>query len=294
MRAGAAAHLIVGARDEPFLPSLLESLSGAADALIVNDNSPGTSPHEDVLRSSWFGQHDRLFVDRAPFVDFSNARNRCLDVHRKLFAGEWAAFVDADEVHGSAVARVAANLQSVPPDADFIDGYTWHFFQSFDLYTSIERRMAFFRVKPGVRWEGKVHEQLRGLDGTRIALPYVYGHYGHVLPARRHAEKGRQYSALGQAGAIVEEEQLDKLDPAQYFAALWPRTLHFSGEHPPAARAAIAVLQKRYAPELERAEVLARDAQPAPVRFRNLLRKLNYEQRWRLRALDPRARSLLR
>ncbi len=288
-----AAHLIVGSREEPFLAALLESLGGAVDALIVNDNGPDPSPHAGTLRATWFARNDRLFVDRAPFVDFSTARNHCLDLHARVDGGSWIAFVDADEVHGEAVKRVARNLAAVPATHDFVDGYTWHFFQSFDLYTSIERRVAFFRFRPGVRWVGSVHEQLQGLPGARLALPYVYAHYGHVLPARRHAEKGRHYSSLGQAGEVVAKETLDSLDAALYFKRIWPTLLRFTGEQPPAARSIVARLREEYAADQARALELARAAQPPLVRVRNLFMKLNYEQRWRSRALDPLARRLL-
>lgn len=289
-----AAHLIVGSREEPFLNSLLESLTGAVDSLIVNDNATGDSPHSEILAASWFGRNSRLFVDRAPFTDFSSARNRCLDIHRQEAAGAWAAFVDADEVHGETVRRIARNIGSLPERFDFIDAYTWHFFQSFNLYTSIERRMAFFRVTPAARWKGKVHERLLGVDGQRLALPYVYAHYGHVLPARRHAEKGRQYSSLGQSGETVPEERLGDIDPARYFRAIWPAVLRFNGKHPPAARAAIRALSAEYAIEQSRAAELARAAQPPLVRARNLALKFNYEQRWRSRYLNPLAWALLR
>ncbi len=289
-----AAHLIVGSRDEPFLAPLLESMSGAVDALVVNDNSTGDSPHEETLRASWFGRTGRLFVDRSPFTDFSAARNRCLDLHAQIGGGPWAAFVDADEVHGEAFGHVARNLDVVPQKYDFLDGYTWHFFQSFDLYTSIERRMAFFRVRPDVRWEGPVHEQLRGLDGRRLALPYVYAHYGHVLPPRRHAEKGRQYAGLGQIGEVVPEEKLDAIDPAVYFRSIWPIVLRFTAQHPVAARATIARLRQEYAHEQHRAMQLAWAAQPPLVRARNVTLKMNYEQRWRSRFANAIARRLLR
>jgi len=289
-----AAHLIVGLYPEPFLSALLESLTGAADALIVNDNSAEPSPHAQALQASWFGRNGRLLVDRTPFTDFGTARNICLDLHRKAGAGDWAAFVDADEVHGEAVRRIARNVHGLPDRYDFVDGYTQHFFQSFDLYWSIDRRMAFFRVRPGVRWEGRVHEHLHGLSGTRIALPYVYAHYGQAVPARRHAEKGRQYASLGQEGVTAPEERLDALDPADYFKLYWPHLLRFQGEHPPAARATITALRRANERELAQAEALWRSAQTPPVRLRNVLRKLNYEQRWRLRALNPRARELLR
>lgn len=288
-----AAHLIIGVREEPFLSALLESLAGVVDTVIVNDNGPQPSVHRTALNASWHGRNGKLIVDNAPFVDFSTARNRCLELHAQADAGDWVAFVDADEVHGTQVAAIAANLGEAPPGYDFVDGYTWHFFQSFDLYTSIERRMAFFRYGPAVRWSGKVHEQLVGLPGKRLALPYVYGHYGHVLPARWHAEKGRQYSSLGQSGPIVAEEALRSLDVAEYFRDTWPILMRFNGEHPAAARPTIERLRLEYADAQRRALELAHVTQSPAQRARNLLMKANYEQRWRSRALNPLARKIM-
>lgn len=289
---GVAAHLILGPREEPFLAAMLESIEGAATSLIVNDNAGDPSPHAAALAKSAFGREGRLVVDRTPFSGFAGARNVCLRIHAERHAGDWIAFVDADEVHGPAVRRVAKNLVRVPQAYDFVDGYTWHFFQSFVYYTSIERRMMFFRYKPGIRWEGAVHEHLAGLDGKRIALPYVYAHYGHTLQPRRHAEKGRHYSSLGAPGGVLREDQLDDFDVAQYFAPEYPRLLEFRADHPPAARAAIAGL----APQLrEYHELTARivRAQTASVKVRNALRQANYELRWRGRGLDRTARLLL-
>ncbi|HTV73248.1 MAG TPA: hypothetical protein VME66_06065 [Candidatus Acidoferrales bacterium] len=301
MTAHVWAHLIVGPRDEPFLGALLESLTGVAQVLVVNDNAPDPSPHHQTLRSSPFGRDGRILLDRTPFVDFSHARNRCLELHRAHGGPPWAAFVDSDEVHAPAAQRVADRLHLVPGDVDFVDGYTWHFFASFDLYTSIERRMMFFRVHPDLHWVGTVHEQLHGSVGRRLALPYVYGHYGHALPVRRHAEKEHHYRALGHevyrnpayAGILVPQEQLDEIDVASYFHAKWPFALRFGARHPAAAQATIALLRAQYAADYARAEALARAAQPPLVRARNALLRLNYEQRWRSRALDPRARRLL-
>jgi hypothetical protein len=115
-----------------------------------------------------------------------------------------------------------------------------------------------------------------------------------VLLPRRHAEKGRQYSSLGQSGEIVPEEELDAIDPAAYFRNIWPIVLRFTGQHPPAARATVAVLRAEYGREQDRAAALARAAQPPLARARNVALKLNYEQRWRSRFLNPLARRLLR
>jgi hypothetical protein len=289
-----AAHLILGQREEPFLAALIDSIESAAGLLIVNDNSSGTSPHAATLESSSFGKAGRLIVARSAFGGFATARNLCLQLHAKHSRAGWVAFVDADEVHeAQTIATIARNLQSVPTDYDFVDGYTWHFFQSFDYYTSIERRMMFFRYRSNLQWEGVVHEHLLGLRGKRIALPYVYGHYGHTLTPRRHAEKGRHYSALGAPGNVLPQEQLDGFDVAKYFAPVYPRLLRFSGSHPASARSTLAQLASELAAHHRLTERIV-DAQPARVKIRNVWRKLNYELRWRSRVVNPRARELLR
>lgn len=291
-RDAVAAHLILGAREEPFLAALLDSISEAADVLIVNDNAPDPSPHRGVLAASSFGKRRRLLVDRTAFTGFADARNACLRVHAFHDAGDWVAFVDADEVHeAQTIATIAANLHRVPAEIDFVDGYTWHFFQSFEYYTSIERRMMFFRFVPEARWENAVHERLTGINGKRVALPYVYGHYGHTLEPRRHAEKGRHYSSLGAPGGVLAEEQLAGFDVAEYFKPEYPRLLRFTGQHPLPVRATL----DRLRPELAEYHALTARivaAQPVRVKIRNALRRVNYDLRWRGRALNPLARRL--
>jgi hypothetical protein len=288
-----AAHLVLGPREEPFLGAMLDSIAGVAAVLLVNDNGPDPSPHVPVLAASRFGREARLVVDRTPFTGFGDARNVCLRLHALHSTARWIAFIDADEVHGAGIRSIAARLDSVPRDYDFIDGYTWHFFASFEYYTSIERRMMFFRYAPNLRWEGPVHEKLQGLDGKRIALPYVYGHYGHTLEPRRHAEKGRHYSSLGAPGGVLAEDELDAFDVARYFAPVYPRLLKFTGRHPAAARAVLAQLE----PSLQKHHELTKRmvaSEPMRVKLVNVVRKLNYEVRWRSRALLPMAQRLVR
>lgn len=293
MPARIAAHLILGPREEPFLAALLESLEGVAQTVIVNDNGPGPSPHAEALETSGFAARDALIVDHTPFAGFAAARNVCLKIHERENAGDWVAFVDADEVHGTVAQRVAAHLHEVPAGYDAVDGYTWHFFGSFDWYMSIERRLMFHRFRPGVHWEGTVHEQLRGLRGKRLILPYVYAHYGHTLDVQRHAEKEWHYTNLGAPGKVVDEAQLRDIHVPTYFAEFYPRLMRFRGAHPPAALATIARLRKQLAPLHALTDELARK-QTLATRARNLLRRANYEQRWRLRAINPLARRLVR
>lgn len=288
-----AAHLILGPREEPFLAALLESLHGSAGMVLINDNSPEPSPHAAVLAQSAFAKEERLVVDRTPFTDFSTARNICIALHERMNAGEWMLFVDADEVHGPQLPRIASNLHRVPPDIDFVDGYTWHFFQSFDWYRSIERAKMFIRACPGMHWEGIVHEKLHGPAGARIAVPYVFGHYGWVLPIERQAAKEKLYASLGRPGKMLPPQELESPDLERSFREEWRTVLRFRGAHPPASRAAIAALRETLAPQFAAVERIAPAQQSAGDRIRNALMRVNYEQRWRLRALSPLARQLL-
>jgi hypothetical protein len=288
-----AAHVILGPREEPFLSAMLESIAGIASLAIVNDNGPDPSPHAAALAASHFGRTDRLVVDRTHFSGFAAARNVCMRLHAQCSDARWIAFIDADEVHGPGARTIAQRLDRVPAEYDFVDGYTWHFFGSFSYYTSIERRMMFFRYGRQVRWEGAVHEQLRGLNGKRTALPYIYAHYGHTLEPRRHAEKGRHYSSLGAPGNVLREEELDAFDVVRYFAPVYPRLLPFTSSHPPFVRSTL----ERLKPSLQRHHELTRHVvrrQPVAVKLRNLFRKPHYELRWRSRILDPLARRLVR
>jgi hypothetical protein len=287
--------MIVGPREEPFLAAVCQALVGVCETLIVNDNAPHPSPHSQVLERTGFAREGRLLLDRTPFTDFAAARNICMRLHREHDAGDWIAFVDADEVHVPRARRIAANLHRVAPQVDFVDTYVMHFFQSFDWFMSIDRRSSFFRFTPQVHWEQPVHEQLRGLSGRRIALPYLYMHYGWVVPAQVHAMKGRQYSSLGAPGRIVDERHLGSTTVDNYFEfqERWQSALRFHGEHPPAARAAIERMRAERAVEFAQVDRLIASAQSPAVRARNLLRRANYEQRWRLRVFNLPALRLL-
>jgi len=289
-----AAHLIVGKREEPFLGATLESLHGVVDSVFVNENSGEPDGiNARVLTASRFAREGRLFIDSAPFANFSDARNRVLALHRRHGGGEWAAFIDADELHRPIAATVAGHLATLPADIAVVDGYTRHYLQSFTWYTAIERRMSFFRVTPNLRWERPVHEQLVGVSGATLAIPYVYDHYGWVLPMRRQAEKGRQYASLGQAGRTHADADLDDEDPIDFFRDFWPRALRYDGDHPAAALAVRVELERRDPGFSARVDAAVREAQTLRTHATNIVRRAGFEYRWRGRFLDSRARRLM-
>jgi hypothetical protein len=290
-----AVHLIVGPAPEPFLAAACDALADACDVLLVNDNSAEPSPHAAVLAESAFGREGRLVVDRTPFTDFAAARNVCLRLHARRDAGEWVLRLDADEIHAPQIARVTKNLSRVPANVNILDVYLRHFVQTFDWYMSITRHRCLFRFSEVLHWEGKVHEQLLGLGRGRLALPYLFVHYGWVLPADRHAQKARHYVDLGAANPTVAPSDDGRLRHDSYplFRERWRRALHFSGEHPAAAQQIVSEVKRKRAAEFSEVDRLIRAEQTPIDRAVNALLAVNYEVRWRGRAFNPLASKLL-
>lgn len=231
------ALLIVGARHEPWLPATLESLAEAVDRLVVNDNSGDRGcKNRRALEASRLCQGGRLDIVEAPFVGFADARNRCLARIREIVpptqAPPWILKVDADEVHDERLCLVTRTLlPHVRPGIGVVDGYFLQFMQSMQYYTGLDRRHdLFFRLTPDMRWERDVHEQLHGVRGRRVCLPYVYFHYGYASDARAIVEKWRQYRDLGdptfrEHDPVVTDEMFDNDIP---------RCLPLRRAHPPA------------------------------------------------------------
>ncbi|MBV8726676.1 MAG: glycosyltransferase [Candidatus Eremiobacteraeota bacterium] len=297
------AHLIVGAKQEPFLPALLASIEPATEHIFVNENSGfrERAPALRALQASALFRSGRMTLKHTTFEGFAAARNICLQLDRGACDDTWIAFIDADEVHGERFATIARNLARLPKRLSFVDGFTWHFFKSFDWYLAIDRRMMFYRWTPSVRWDGDVHERLIGVGGARIALPYVYAHYGHVSPFSEDTRQGTQYASLGQHGnalpadiALDADERGDfsRLNP--HFADRWRRLIRFTGEHPPAARPIIVYEKLRLSEQFRRIEAAIEEHQPRAERFKNFFRRINYAQRWRLRWLQAARYGMLR
>ena len=289
------AHLIVGAKPEPFLPAMLASIEPAVERIFVNENSGlGTdAPNLPALESSRLAQDGRMTIGRTAFTTFSDARNHCFQLDRAASLDTWIVFIDADEVHYDRFKDIAAKLERVPRSVGFIDDFTPHFFKSFDWYASIERRMILHRWTPQARWEGGVHERLAGIDGKRVALPYLHAHYGWVATFLDDARKGAHYSSLGGEGTPLSVTDAEAADfhgdyraVERFFAEWWRKLMRFTGEHPASAQPIIADQRARKSKHFAQIDRIVRAHQPPMQRVANAIMKLNYEQRWRLRVLE--------
>lgn len=269
--------MIVGGRTEPFLSACLESIADAVDLLVVNDN--GRSPaNRRVLESSRLCSDGRLTIIDSEFRGFSYCRNLCLDHLRdRVPSGSWTLYVDSDEVHpGGLSALTHRVLPNLAASVGIADGYFYNFFQSPNYYISLDRRHnMLFRLHENTRWEGDVHERLVGTQGSRIALPYRYFHYGYVCPAADIAGKWKQYGELGDA---VSGDQALHVDAIPRGVAR--RVLRYRGSHP----AAVEVLLHDDAEWVTEFERLAR-ARGADRIVKRLL-NANYDVRIAWRAVQ--------
>ncbi len=210
--------------------------------LVVNDNGGDASPNRATLAASAFGARGALRVERHPFVDFADMRDRAFAQLRSLpRAPDWVLFLDADEVHGRQLRYVARELlPALSRDVGSVDAYTYHHVGTYRWITDIARRFMFYRYAPELRWTNAVHEKIVGLAGRALVLPYVYHHYGNVLTPRMLARKHLQYYALGNA-VPKPPDPADAND--EIFLAQAARVRPYRGAHPHAVRETIAAFE---------------------------------------------------
>jgi hypothetical protein len=280
-----ACALCIGANPEPYLEATLAAAAPAVDLLVVNDNSGlDDSPNRAIVERSTLAQAGKAHVFRHEFRGFDAMRN---DAHADL-AGlaqpDWVLFLDADEVHGTQLATIAAEvLPKLPAGVAQLDGYTYHFWGSFRWISDVARRMMFYRFDPALRWEHAVHEKLTGLRGGATVIPYVYHHYGNVLPPSLLAAKHGRYYEYG--NAVPRPPSPGEASPQIYIERAGD-VRPFRGRHPAAAAAAIARAEREFAPFLTAVdEGIARRRTPAD-RLRSTAAELNESLRVNLRALE--------
>lgn len=264
---------------------MLASIANVVDFLVVNDNS-GLERSENVatLEASAFAREGRMQIVRRPFGGFATMRN---DAFAPLLAlprpPEWLLFIDADEVHGEQIAGIARDVvPRLGPGVGQLDGYTYHFYGTFNWITDVARRMMFYRFSPELHFVNDVHEKLTGLRGSAVVLPYVYHHYGNVGLPSRYAEKNLVYYEFGNATPRPPDPAAATLD---VYLAKAQSVRPFRGAHPRAAQAVLATLEAenrelfaaidaafalRQTPAVRRRGALAGLVETARVRLRSV------------------------
>lgn len=286
---GVVAHMIVGGRAEPYLADALASIADVCAHAVINDNSSsGESANAAAILESDFAKDGRLTHVRTAFVDFSAARNACIDATPDALRNGWALYADADEVHGPELAAMVRLLPRLPSDVDTLDGYSRNFIGSFSYWNTIHRRMRFFRLAPERRWHGKVHERLEPL-GRREATPAVGAHYGHVCTPTVEVDRERLYKSLGQPVTLLDKCSLDEISPALVWGEQLRDALAFGGAHPAAAAATITRLRLEWATVFDEVDRIVA-GQGAADRVRNWFRKTNYDRLLAFRAAEARWR----
>jgi len=278
-----ACVLCVGSAREPYLEAMLASIAGAVDVLVVNDNSAlARSDNVATLESSELATRGALQIHRNPFLDFADMRNRAF---APLLALErppdWVMFIDADEVHGAQVRYIAREiLPRLGPETGSVDGYTHHFYGTFGWITDVARRLAFYRFSRGIGWTNPIHEKIVGLEGRALVLPYIYHHYGNVLPPQALLEKHVRYYELGNAVRGAE------VDSPEVYLENAARVRPFRGRHPRAARATLAALEQERAAEFAVIDAGFRAGRNLRVRTASALRAFNEALRVQLRRIE--------
>jgi hypothetical protein len=278
-----ACALCVGANPEPYLAATLASVAPFVDVLVVNDNSGlAENVNRSVVRASALGPRAHIFEHS--FRGFDAMRNDAFADLASIAQPDWILFLDADEVHGEQISAIARTvLPKLPRSVGEVDGYTYHFWGTFDWISDIARRMMFYRFDPGLRWEHSVHEKLRGIPGKAIVLPYIYHHYGNVLPPSLLAAKYQRYFEFG--NPVPPPPAPSEATIAMYV----DKAAHvrpFRGAHPAAARDTITHLRSEYAADLAAIDEGLRAHRTGATRLRNGIAGANERARAMLRGIE--------
>ena len=173
---------------ERCLQSLMAVKQAISAEIIVTDTSQDTqSPVADVL-----ARYADQVLSFAWCGDFARARNVSIDAAR----GEWYFFVDDDEwlLEPKPLIRFFKSGEYRRYDsADVIirNYYDDDFIRYGDDWVS-----RLIRMKPGVRFEGRIHEHFSGSGGRNKAIPARIGHTGYIFHSeaekRQHSERNKE------------------------------------------------------------------------------------------------------
>jgi glycosyltransferase involved in cell wall biosynthesis/2-polyprenyl-3-methyl-5-hydroxy-6-metoxy-1,4-benzoquinol methylase len=166
-----------------------------ADEIVVVDGGSADRTVEILEKDP------RVVVATNPWTGhFGDQRQSCLE----RCTGDWIVRLDADEAFSDAFERgIRAFLEELPPDAGGctirqcnLVGSESFYSKAYDDYEAIPR---IWRNRPGIRWEGRVHEHLAGIEGKVVPVQAYVVHYG-FLDRARYSEKGASYAAIPGSG----------------------------------------------------------------------------------------------
>ncbi len=177
--------------EETHLPLCLQSLRGAVDEVIVVDT--GSTDRTPTLAQT-FG------AKVVPFEwcdDFSSARNFALSLTR----ADWVLWIDADErLDPKSVGAIKSAI--IRPH---FGGYTIpvvnYLSQEGELDQLVHYPIRLFRNLPGIRFEGRVHEQI-GESIARLGLPIarledaIIHHFGYRPEEMKAKDKHQRNVSL--------------------------------------------------------------------------------------------------
>jgi tetratricopeptide (TPR) repeat protein len=172
--------------EEAFLRDCLASARGVADEIVIVD----TGSHDATIPiAREFGAH---VVEYAWDDDFAAARNRALEAA----SGEWMLALDADERLDP---RTAPRIRETVAGGQCEAGYL-HFVDMTASGPSGQEWMAprLYRLRPGLRYVGRVHEQVVQSPGRiRVcAVGTIVYHYGYQESIYRSRQKKERITRL--------------------------------------------------------------------------------------------------
>ncbi|MFA6149244.1 MAG: methyltransferase domain-containing protein [bacterium] len=180
----------------------LASCSFADEIVVVDGGS--TDRTMDIL-----GQDPRVVPVRRQWGGhFGEQRQASL----ARCTGDWVIRLDADEAFSDELERgIRPLLEGFPSDVSAgtirqcnLVGSESFYSKTFDVQETVPR---LWRIRPGIRWEGNVHERPVGIEGKVASIDAYVVHYG-FLDRNRYGEKGSFYSQIPGSGFRSREELL--------------------------------------------------------------------------------------
>ena len=168
--------------EEKFLPGCLESVKGLVDEIIIVDTGSTDATMEIARR------YDAKIYEHPWQNDFSLHRNQSIG----CATGDWILILDADEELMPSEHR-EIRAATARKDIDSIAMVVYNKISSGRVGFLNSRRL--FRNNMGFKYEGIVHNQLKG-PGKTLGTKYRIYHHGYGLPETEMRNKAKRTEAL--------------------------------------------------------------------------------------------------